>query len=113
VQRIGAIVLVLCFVALGSGLMQHLHNLEHAREDAAAEADARAAGAPAPEHHDHNDSNCSVHAQLHMPLAAAGWTPVLICIGSFVAFLSLLEPPLASQRWAAPIHCRGPPVAWS
>ena len=41
---------------------------------------------------------------------SVGWVPLLICLGLFVAFLTLLTPQLASQRVAIRIDCRGPPV---
>ncbi len=111
VRRLPAILLLLCFAALGSGVMEYLHNREHAEEDAAQIAAARAAGLPdSPDKPVHDDSNCAVHAQLHLPVISAGWVPLLVLLGLFIAFLTLLAQPLLSQRTPLRIACRGPPA---
>jgi hypothetical protein len=106
-QRVAAIVLVLCFIAVGSGAIEYLHNAQHAAEDAriAAVGFQSDHGRPF-----HDDSNCAFHTQLHLPAMPAAWVPLLICLGLFVAFLSLLLPPLLPQRTAVLITCRGPPA---
>ena len=90
--------------------MEHWHNAQHAVEDARALTAAREAGNPLDHLPLHDDSNCPFHAQLHLSFMAAGWTPVLICLGLFVAFLSLLQRSLAPQRVLVRIACRGPPL---
>lgn len=132
-NRIAAILLCCCFAALSTGAAEWFHNLEHAREDAQrreAEAGAASAGsshagchhhhhaddthapagddAPVPVHHDEN--NCDVHARLHMPLMTAGYVPVLVCLGLFVAFLTQLAPTPTSANTPLRIACRGPPA---
>jgi hypothetical protein len=37
------------------------------------------------------------------------WVPTLICLGLFVAFLTLLDKPLISRPVPVRIDCRGPP----
>jgi hypothetical protein len=59
--------------------------------------------------HQHDESNCAIHAQLHLQFLAAGFTPILICLGLFLAFLSLLDSPLLGRLLPARIDCRGPP----
>ncbi len=86
------------------------HEAQHAREDAALVAAAKAAGQPAPVVPVHDESNCLIHAQLHMPLLSAGWVPLLVCLGIFVAFLTLLSTPLVSHRMPVCLVCRGPPA---
>jgi hypothetical protein len=107
VRALTATLLALCFAALSSGALEHLHNAAHAREDAAMPARGGPdSPTPAPPH---NDSNCPTHAQLHLPLLAAGWVPLLICLGLFVAFLTLLAPALPAGHAPARLDCRGPP----
>jgi hypothetical protein len=109
-RKVAAIVLLLCFTALGTGLVDHLHNLDHAREDARLAAAAEAAGLPAPKPVQHDDSNCDIHAQLHLPLLAVAWVPLLICLGLLVAFLTEIATQLVSQRLPLCLDCRGPPA---
>jgi hypothetical protein len=93
VRRLLAILLTLAFLALATGVFAHLHDLQH-RDDATA----------------HDEEACVVHAQLRAPLLASGWVPLLVCLGTFVAFLSLITPPLVSQRLIFRLDCRGPPA---
>ena len=113
---------------LGSGALEHLHNQDHATRDAAAaehlahghdaaaghEARCHGHGHDHGGHHaparGHDESNCEIHAQLQMPLLAAGWVAVLVCLGLFAAFLSLLSPRLTPQRVPPRTDCRGPPA---
>jgi hypothetical protein len=109
VYRFAAIILVLCYAALGSGAVESLHNAHHATEDArlAALQDQRTTPTH-PTHHDEN--NCPVHLQLHLSVMAVGWVPLLICLGLFVAFLTELPVSLPPQQRCLVISCRGPPV---
>src|SRR5262245_16718652 len=102
-----AIILGACFLSLGTGVLEYLHNLQHEREDAAVMA---MAGQPAGQSPRHDDGNCSIHAQLHLPRVASGWAPLLIFLGLFTAFLATLAPKLAPQLALARIDCRGPPA---
>jgi hypothetical protein len=110
VRRVAAISLMLCFLGLGSGALEYLHNLQHEREDAAEAQLARAAGLPEQPHKTHDETNCGFHAQLHVPMLSAGWVPLLVLLGVFVAYLSTLAPPLVGQRIPLRIDCRGPPA---
>ena len=107
-KRLAAILLLICFLPLGTGGLLYLHEMQHQREDAQQDAIAKAAGAPITPHH-HDESNCQTCAQLHMPMLAAGWTPILICLGLLIAFLTLLDAPLISRPAPSRIDCRGPP----
>jgi hypothetical protein len=117
-RQVAALVLAVCFLTLGSGAAEYLHNAQHEREDAASAAGDRA-GAPAghPDDHPagplHNDTNCRTHAILHSPLLTGGWVPLLVFLGLFVAFLTLLPRSLTSLRLPLRIDCRGPPVSRS
>jgi hypothetical protein len=103
---LSSLILVVAFCALATGLPQYLHLREHAIEH------ERAAAAPGSHHDDHDDDGdrCELCVQLHMPAISAGWVPVLICTGLFVAFLTLLATRLAPQRVIVRLACRGPPV---
>lgn len=109
VQRLGAILLVTCYAALGSGAVERWHNAQHAREDARTVWLAHQAGMPLPVIPLHDDSNCSFHAQLHVSGLAVAWISPLICLGLFIAFLTLPGHRFALQRVKVAISCRGPP----
>jgi hypothetical protein len=109
-QRVAAILMLLCYTALGSGLVEHWHNAEHAAEDAILMQAASEAGTPLDHAPIHDESNCEVHSQLHLATLAVAWVPLLICIGLFVAILTLLTPRLVAQRVVFAIPCRGPPI---
>src|SRR5215210_6031086 len=102
------------FTLLGSGALEHVHNRDHAARDAAGVTHAHPgqhAGRPDPAPASgHDESNCDVHAQLKAPLLAGGWVPVLVCLGLFLAFLTLLSPRLTPQRVPLRTDCRGPPA---
>ena len=110
VRRIAALLLVSCYLCLGSGALEYWHNAQHAAEDARMAALASAAGAPLDHLPLHTDFNCAEHARLHLPLISAGWVPILVFLGLFVAFLSTLRLHLVAQRVIWRIDCRGPPV---
>jgi len=109
VQRVAAIILFLCYAALGSGAVERWHNAQHAAEDAQLLVHGHLTQTPIDRAPIHNDSNCAFHAQLHIAGMALTWTPLLICLGVFLAFLTLLPNRLTPQRRELPIPCRGPP----
>jgi hypothetical protein len=99
-RRLSAIVLIGLFLALGSGGVEYLHNLDHAHEDARSRTP----------HQQHDESNCVLHAQLRAPLLSAAWVPLLVCLGLFVAFLTLLVEQPVIHRPLNRLACRGPPA---
>jgi hypothetical protein len=101
---------LLWLILLGSGAVEYVHNLQHAREDAEIQAAFARAGMPAPDLPVHDDTNCDIHAQLHFPLLPVAWVPLLIALGLLVAFLTLIALRLVSQRVPTRIDCRGPPA---
>jgi hypothetical protein len=113
VRRWPAIFLLIGFCALGTGLLEYLHlrvhqhesaqHLAHVHDDHDAAPGEDPADQPADEH-------CELCLHLRAATASAGWVPVLVCLGLFVAFLTLLSPRIAPQRVALRIDCRGPPV---
>ena len=109
-RRIASLVVILCFAVLGTGALEYVHNLEHELEDANLEA----VSVKGPGHEQappvHDESNCAVHAQLHIPVLSGGWVPLLILLGVFVAFLSQIAPRWTPVRWCLRIDCRGPPA---
>jgi hypothetical protein len=96
-RRAATILLIVLFAALGSGAMLHVHN-----EDAGHHDDAQ--------HQHHDERNCLVHALLGGPMLLDGVTPLLVCLGLFVAFLTLLASQPAPQKVLARLDCRGPPA---
>jgi hypothetical protein len=96
-------------LVLGSGTAEYFHNLEHVREDAAIDAAERAAGRPIPHHPIHDEDNCEIHAQLHVPMLPVAWVPLLVFLGLLVAFLTMIQAALVEQRLPSRIDCRGPP----
>ena len=109
-QRIAAIFLSCWVFALGSGALAALHDLEHEHEDAAIAAADRAAGRPEHDAPHHDESNCPIHLQLQLPLITGGWAPLFVCLGFFVAFLTLFPARLVSYRSPLRLDCRGPPA---
>ena len=75
VRRIVAIILALSFAALGSGALERLHNAHHAAEDLKAFLAARSSGKPNPKLPAHDESDCPVHVQLHLPALPVAITP--------------------------------------
>ena len=108
VRHFAAIVLLACFLALGSGALEYLHALEHQRQDSAL---AQRNQTPQPYRPIHNDLNCAIHAMLHMPMVCAALAALLICLGIVTAFLGLPASTLLAQQWHAAFNCRGPPCA--
>jgi len=102
VRRFGATLLVLAFAAIGSGLLLHVHNLAHATEH----VDAHGEHHPMPA----DSRTCDLHGKLTAPVISVGFTPVLIALGLFVAFLTQLSPAWVSAFAHRRIDCRGPPV---
>lgn len=103
-----AALLLAWFLFVGTGAAEYCHNLEHAREDAIAEAGHADDQSPAAPIHD--DTNCPTHAQLHQPILIIAVALVLALIGLFVAFVIPLATSLLSQRTPLRIACRGPPL---
>ena len=101
-RRLSAIVLLASLALLSSGAMEYWHNLAHAYEDAAT------AGSSEPRHHD--ETNCPLHAQLHLPMLGPGSVPLLVFLGLFVAFLTQLPRTIESRRALLRLDCRGPPA---
>ena len=91
-------------------MLEYLHNQQHAWEDALVTAAARNAGMPELPHGTHDESNCEFHAQLHVPIMAAAWIPLLILLGLFVAFLTQLPSAPSVRQVSGRLVCRGPPL---
>jgi hypothetical protein len=114
--RPAAILLACAFGLLGSGLLRHVHAHAHELQDRAAghchaaHDDCSNAPADAGDRPLHDETNCELHASLAAPIVSAGFVPLLICLGLFVAFLTQVEPPLDPQRTPARVDCRGPPA---
>ena len=120
-MRFPAILLSTWFALLGTGAAEFAHNLQHRHEEHLAAAAAAEHAHATDQDHDHDDdsapgsplpsdSNCPVHAQLHLPLMAGAWLPPLVLS---TASVPLVPPPpasLVSHRSPARIDCRGPPA---
>ena len=103
VGRSAATVLILAFAALGSGLLLHVHNAAHAAEHAL-HADEHHPASPL------DTSTCDLHGKLTLPMLSAGFTPVLVALGLFVAFLTQLTPSWNTAFAHVRLDCRGPPA---
>ena len=108
-RRLTSILLLATFLGLGTGALAYLHECQHAAEDAVEDRDARAAGLPV-EHHQHDDSNCPVHAQLHMPLIAVAGVPPLALSGRMVGLVVVGRQSLPHRRPPGRADCRDPPM---
>lgn len=92
---------------MSSGLMKYVHELEHLGAPGVQAAGMQLAQTPDKPGHDEND--CAVCVTLHAPLSFTGYTPVLVFLGLFVAFLTLLPRPFTSVRVPLVLESRGPP----
>ena len=110
VHRVAAAILVLCYLALGSGAVERWHNAQHAVEDTAIISAAHKAGIPSPALPTHDDGNCPIHAQIHLSTMVIGSVQLLILLGVFVAFLTLLPVKVAGVARLFALACRGPPA---
>jgi hypothetical protein len=108
-RHLASILLLVTFLGLGTGTLAYLHDRQHEAADAAEDRAARAAGLPV-EHHHHDETNCRVHAQLHMPMVAGRWVAPLATGGLLVGTLSLLRPTLLHRDPPARFDCRDPPL---
>ncbi len=103
-RRVPAILLLLAIVALGSGPLRYVHELDHAdRHSHAHEPGGE------PEHHD-DPAKCFVHAQLTLPMLVAGPAPLLVLAGLLIAVLALSPGRAPSCRLILAAHPRGPPI---
>ena len=103
-RRLGATILILAFAALGSGLLLHVHNAAHAAEHAHAHGDDHHHGAPL------DTGTCDLHGKLTLPMLSAGFTPVMIALGLFIAFLTQLTSAWNCLFAHVRLDCRGPPA---
>src|SRR5262245_40761199 len=104
-RRVTSILLLVAFAATGSGLLQRVHAMAHEQEDAVVGSEREQAPNPS-----HDDSNCNLHLMLSAPIVSAGWVPLLVLLGVFVAFLTQLPTRLVGQFALVRIDCRGPPL---
>ena len=110
VPRVTVAILVLTYLALGSGAVERWHNAQHAAQDAKVVAAARESGAPVPHTPFHDDVNCVTHSQIHLSGLAISWVPLLILLGVFVAFLTQLPVQVPALERCFVLACRGPPA---
>lgn len=108
-KRAASTILLAWFLALGTGTLQYLHNLQHAAEDTCQDAVDKAAGKPVEQHH-HDEGNCPTHASLFFAFFFEGWTSYVICLGLLFAFLILLDARQLPRLLPLRIDCRGPPA---
>ena len=80
VRRWTTILVIGMMLTLGSGVVQFAHN-----------RDAHAG------HANHDEATCLIHAMMHGPVLDTGAVPTLICVGLFVAFLTMLASQPATQ----------------
>ena len=121
-RRFSSILLILAVAAVGSGVLRFAHEFAYAGAHAHAHAHADAgtaehdhaeghAPAHAPVHAPvHNPADCFTHAQLNLPMLQAGYVPLLVCLGLFVAFLTAMPVAVRSRRPVLRLACRGPPA---
>ena len=121
-RRFPAILLLTAVATLGSGALRYAHEMAHAAGHFTAthdeEGHGRGHGHSHSHSHDdgpshaplHDESNCFVHAMLKLPMLGAGHVPVLVLIGTFVAFLTSLPVAVRCRRPVLLLDSRGPPV---
>jgi hypothetical protein len=82
-------------LATGGAHFIHVHQHEH--------EDANHSGG-------HDESTCILHLQLRAPLILDAAVPLLVLVGLFIAFLTLLPLQRIAQVVHTRISCRGPPA---
>jgi hypothetical protein len=97
VRRVAAIALLLTFALMGSGALDFAHREVHALQH----ADKRM--------HGDDENDCPICFALHAPILSGGFVPLLVCLGLFVAFLTLTAPTMTAQTSPIRLTCRGPP----
>lgn len=107
-RRIAAILLLASFAAMSSGLMGYLHHHFEYEQQARSQSLARSWSQP-PDEPGHDESTCTICMTLHAPVMSAGYTPTLIFLGLFVAFLTQLPRSFTSVRVPLTLDSRGPP----
>jgi hypothetical protein len=110
VSRFASILLLGVFTLLGSGALQHLHQLQHERDDALSARAADANGQPQPTKPAQDDTTCQLHRLLHQPIDVVAWAPVRMRMGLLPILLDSLTPPLPDQTPLRAADCRGPPA---
>lgn len=96
-----SILLLFAFAAVGTGTLDFVHRHLHEQRESIADTKSQ-------RHHDEND--CEICLMLHAPILSGGYVPVLVSLGLFVAFLTLVAPRLLDQADRIRITCRGPPL---
>ena len=111
-RRFPAILLLIAVATLGSGALRYAHEMAHADAHLAdAHGHSGHGHGEAPSHAPaHDESNCFVHAMLKLPMLGAGHVPVLVLIGTFVAFLTSLPVAVRCRRPVLLLDSRGPPL---
>lgn len=112
VRRAVAILVSVWCIALGAGVLEHLHNAQHRLEDARAAEPSGVAprdGGEKQSPPDHNENNCPVHALLHAPVASLTCPLPSLLPGPCSPVVDLPAPPLSPRSAPARIDCRGPP----
>lgn len=118
-KRFWAILLLCAVAAVGSGALRYAHDMLHAPGAAHAHEHGHHHGHDHPGGHDeptlpaplHDESTCVIHALLKLPMLGGGFVPLLVCLGLFVAFLTLLPTtPVRSRRPLLLLDRRGPPA---
>ena len=107
-RRITGILLLASFAVSQTGWLNYLHLREHLGTRRAVHA-RMTVTVPFPAD-DHDERTCPICTTLHMPLASAGYVPLLVCFGLLLAFLSLLKPRPAAREAFAWVESRGPPM---
>lgn len=125
-RRFPAILLLFVVTTVGSGAARYVHEIAHAHATRAEVTHGHLRGhghhnghdhhapapgdepAPAP----HDESNCRIHALLKLPMLGSGFVPILVCLGVFVAYLTMLPVAVRSRRPLLRLDSRGPPAAF-
>jgi len=105
-RRLIALILVCCFVLLGTGAVQYFHQLQH-------QAEAKACyQSSTPHDHQpakHHDSSCQLCLQLHHPIFIAGWSADLVGLATVTGWVTVRPDSAITSLPLLQVVCRGPP----
>jgi hypothetical protein len=107
-NRVASIILIIALLALGSGAVEYLHNLDHHPHQVAGttSCDDHSGHDPAPAD---DKSDCPFHFLLRAPILLTLEAPLLSLDPAPLDTASFIYTPLVSQHTPARIDCRGPP----
>lgn len=110
VRQVIVMLLVVAFLATGSGAFSSLHAHQHVDEHSHALSGSDDSSVQPSPSTGHSEWNCSIFLSLHTPLFLATLVLLFICVGALPCFRHDEADLLFSQPVELSFDCRGPPA---